>query len=508
MQVSPPDGSRDLAPDQHIEILFDEMVDPVSVPGSIVFSPELEFTTRVRGRRVAIRPDQPFETGQTYVLTLQRGIRDFRKNSMPASWQFVFSAGGEIATGLITGSIAEADSTRPVEVGLFALSDTSARYELLRSVDLANDGSFSFAYLQHGQYRVAAVEGGLSDFPQGINRRPYALPCREQLVIREDTITVLMRLSAPLFQPQISMVEWVTPTFLNVTFSSPFGEAPVPAGLFPTRQTGVYGYVVTSPDSDTTAIDLGLAHTQLGETYLIEPFSVPTQAPVDTLPPVLALARGRVPLKLTFADRGRFITGARGLITFSEPVHTPDSLALDLSGRDSAQVVLQPVSPFSLEFTLAEPERFTRGSFSGAGITDYAGNTVADSLLSITLAFEARPAAGQLRGTVLGVSGSVVVGALTRENHQRVASTVTDSARYFLDGLAPGFYHIFAHQQIGPDALSYYSGRWEPYQGAAPFGEYFEPVEVRARWEVDGIDINFNAGIFEAAQEAPVDRKD
>ncbi len=39
--------------------------------------------------------------------------------------------------------------------------------------------------------------------------------------------------------------------------------------------------------------------------------------------------------------------------------------------------------------------------------------------------------------------------------------------------------------------MPYYSGRWEPYKRAARFSFYPEVVEVRPRWEYDGIDINF-----------------
>ncbi|MFB0517590.1 MAG: Ig-like domain-containing protein [Candidatus Neomarinimicrobiota bacterium] len=104
--VEAPSGTPDLEPDQDIEITFHELVDPVSVPGSVVLTPEIPFSVRVRGRHIRIRPEEPFQTGRTCVLTLQRGIRDYQNNSIPQSYQLVFSTGGKIPVGRIQGQVA------------------------------------------------------------------------------------------------------------------------------------------------------------------------------------------------------------------------------------------------------------------------------------------------------------------------------------------------------------------------------------------------------------------
>ncbi|UCD38685.1 MAG: Ig-like domain-containing protein, partial [Fidelibacterota bacterium] len=66
IQVNPPSGTADLDPSQGIEITFNEQVDPVSVPGSVVIAPEVSFTTRVRGRRILIRPEEPYQPDRAY----------------------------------------------------------------------------------------------------------------------------------------------------------------------------------------------------------------------------------------------------------------------------------------------------------------------------------------------------------------------------------------------------------------------------------------------------------
>lgn len=552
IRVEPPSGTLDLDPNQTIEITFNEQVDPMSVPGSVVFTPEVSFTARVRGKRVLIRPARlsvsqtdslsignsigvgtgGFQDGRTYVLTLQRGIRDYRKNGLAQSYQLVFSTGGNIPAGRIQGRIIESHPQRPVEVGLFRRVDSG--FVHVQSIDLAADSSFSFNYLPDGTYRLAAVEGGLGGFPAAIHRRPYALSPADSLLVRGDTITTAMCLSPPLARPQIQSVEWITPTYLAIIFDMPFGDAPLPPNLYPTDDPLTFGHLLR-PDTqtlDTTVIDLGQGYTWLGEPYRLEPLAIPTPELVDTIPPITVVPGGQVVLEPAIGGDGsrtedissRARDGeARGRITFSEPVRLPPAFTVHLSGKDTldqggpsgsiGQAVDLPLrleTPLVVVLDVPEPERYDRITFSGREITDEAGNAMTDSLLSFTLVYNPPRATGSIRGTIIGFSGRVVVEVRNAATGQRVAYTVTDSAglsggngqmSYVLADVLPGFYTIFGHEQMGARPVPYYSGRWEPYQRAARFNSYPEVIEVRPRWEVDGIDINFRV----ATQILPLD---
>ncbi|UCD38696.1 MAG: Ig-like domain-containing protein, partial [Fidelibacterota bacterium] len=494
MRVEPPSGTTDLAPDQEIVITFDELVDPVSVPGSMVFTPPLDFTTRVRSRRVTIRPAEPFQDGRPYVLTLQRGIRDYRKNSIPQSYQLVFSTGGQIPTGRIEGWVTESDPEQYMEVGLFREADSG--YALVQTVDLALDGTFTFDYLSDGTYRVAAVEGGLSDFPEALHRRPYALPPLDSLVVQGNSASVVMRRSPPLAQPQIRSVEWITPTYMSITFDTPFGEAPLPQNLYPTDDPTVYGYIVEDVSEDTTVVDLGEGYTQLGEPYRLEPLATLSPSLEDTVPPEITVPNRRLALVPDGEDAvaGRYEV-VRGRINFSEPVHLPPGLTARLTGQDTLVIPMVQVNPLMAVLEVLEPERFERAAFLGEEITDVAGNTMKDSLVNLTLVYTPPLAAGSIRGRLEEIKRRVVVETRDSETGELRAHTVTDSAAYYLSAVPPGFYYLFAHEQVGAYPVPYYSGRWEPYHRAARFGYHWEVEEVRPRWEVDGIDINFRVAI-------------
>ncbi len=206
---------------------------------------------------------------------------------------------------------------------------------------------------------------------------------------------------------------------------------------------------------------------------------------------------------------------ARGRIAFSEPVRLPPAFTAHLSGKEggppgrpgqTVDLPLRQETPLTVVLDVPEPERYDRVTFPGWEITDEAGNAMTDSLISFTLVYNPPKATGSIRGAIVGFPGRVVVEVLDAATARRVAYTVTDSTslsgpstqlrtsgqtNYVLEDVPPGFYTIFGHEQVGAYPVPYYSGRWKPYKRAARFSFYPEVVEVRPRWEYDGIDINF-----------------
>ena len=485
MEVTPPNESTGIDTLTDFEVLFDELVDPVSVPGSIEFLPPIPFETRVRGRRVRIRPTEPLKPDQAYVLTLQRGIRDYRNNTLGAALQLVFSTGTSIPAGRIRGHIFGQNEGEFIEVGLYR--ETAKGFTSYQSLGAGDTGAFDFNYLPDGNYRLVAVSGSLADFPAGIRLRPYALATDSILTVSGDTTQLFMQMTAPLAEPQIQSAEWVTPHYVVLTFDQTFGEIMPPETLLPGENPLQFGLVVDPAGADSITINLGNGRNPLGDEYAIRPFHLPVEALQDTSAPLL-LNRQKIELRLLPGS-----AGATGRLRFSEPVVLPADHGVLLTGKDTVNVPLVARSAVVFAFSVSQPELLTKLSLLTAGIADLAGNALSDSVIVISLAFKRPEASGQIRGRITGGEGVVVVEALDADEGRRIAWTVTDSSRYLLENLPPGQYRVTAHAQGGPLPLPYYGGRWDPYRSAARFGHYPSEIEVRPRWEVDGIDINFYA---------------
>ena len=58
--------------------------------------------------------------------------------------------------------------------------------------------------------------------------------------------------------------------------------------------------------------------------------------------------------------------------------------------------------------------------------------------------------------------------------------------------LASGLYELLGFEVLNTlNPNIYFSGLWEPYRRAARFTMYPDTIDVRARWDVEGIIIDF-----------------
>lgn len=494
LAVIPSNESISIDRDVAIDVIFDELVDPVSVPASVEFLPPVSFRTRVRGRRVRIKPDEPLAENQAYVVTLHRGIRDYQNNNLSSTQQLVFSTGNKIPTGRILGKVHGVNAKTGLQLGLFRFADSL--FILYQKLDATDEGLFDFRYLAPGEYRLVGVSGGMADFPAGIFRRHYALTAVDRLRVAEDESEVQMQLAPAISEPQIQSVEWITSSFLALSFDGPFGAESHPAALLPTADPAKFQFIIAAVDRDSIVIDLGTAENRLGEPYVIRPFSTPVVAVEDTVPPKIVSTGKIILLAANQPISESAAPVLTGSLRFSEPVRLPPAATVNLFGLDTIAVPLELDSPLNATFIVSEPDRVHAMTLLVEGIVDLAGNAMTDSLIQRELAFIRPEPTGQIRGQVPSAGRPVVVEALDAESGLRAAWTVTDSAGYLIENVPPGHYTVVGYEQVGERPLPFYSGRWEPYRPAAQFGVYPEKIEVRPRWEVDGIDINFYAVIL------------
>ncbi|SVD02532.1 uncharacterized protein METZ01_LOCUS355386, partial [marine metagenome] len=80
ISIDPPNGSIAITPNQKITLLFNELLDPVSIPSSITF--EENHKVKFRGRRIIITPETKWPENKALKIYLSRKIRDYKKNIM------------------------------------------------------------------------------------------------------------------------------------------------------------------------------------------------------------------------------------------------------------------------------------------------------------------------------------------------------------------------------------------------------------------------------------------
>ena len=76
-------------------------------------------------------------------------------------------------------------------------------------------------------------------------------------------------------------------------------------------------------------------------------------------------------------------------------------------------------------------------------------------------------------------------------NNDNIYTAQVVKRKFKLENLQAGMYNLWAFESLHEtNPETYYSGTWTPYSRAARFVLHPDSVDVRARWDVEGIIID------------------
>ena len=465
LSVSP--GSiLDFSTVQKIIFEFDELIDPASVPPSIKIIPELKYKLKVRGRKIIIQPDKTWPENDIIRISLSRKIRDYKKNMMSKSVILNFSTGPEIPDGIIKGKVVESNNNNLIELGLYEwpMNDSS---QYIHKVEADKLGNFEFKGVKNGQYTLGAIEGSLWSMNQQIEREKYAILTSDFISIstEENEKTVKILLSDPLERRQITSIEMLGQRVFNLIMDDNSKEY----------------FMVDSSYKSGDSISVILEKTNRLEAYMLPEYSFILPDIIDTLRPKLNLSQ--------------FINGEFTLV-FSKPI------SIDTNAITTKQDTLNIPLLFKqiTENTVIIPnlvDTVYNIQIGGASIHDFNGNYFSDSLKTVQINQPQKTEEEKMiGGNILGL-----VEYNGKETLKIKAYNINNGSLYFTDvinkkfkfsNLPSGLYTLWGFELLNfQNPNIYFSGLWQPYRRAARFQHYVDTVDVRARWDIEGIIINF-----------------
>ena len=140
--------------------MFSEYVDR-SVRNAIRIQPRVRFASTYAGDEVEISFDEPLAENTTYTVTIGVDYRDLKGNAPRSATSFTFSTGVDIDTGRISGRVFGADIKKAF---VFLYTDSlDQRFDPSTqlpsyALPVGASGTFAFAGLKAGQYRMVAVQ--------------------------------------------------------------------------------------------------------------------------------------------------------------------------------------------------------------------------------------------------------------------------------------------------------------------------------------------------------------
>ena len=70
--------------------------------------------------------------------------------------------------------------------------------------------------------------------------------------------------------------------------------------------------------------------------------------------------------------------------------------------------------------------------------------------------------------------------------------TIAKSGSFEFKSVRAGKYALDSYELKADDLKNYYSGIWHPFEKSARFVIYPNEIEIRSRWLIEGIEVNYN----------------
>ena len=70
--------------------------------------------------------------------------------------------------------------------------------------------------------------------------------------------------------------------------------------------------------------------------------------------------------------------------------------------------------------------------------------------------------------------------------------TVSINNKFIFNNIKPGIYSLWAYENINKKNDNYFNGKLEPLHSSALLGIYKDEIEVRSKWDIEGIIIKID----------------
>ena len=482
----PESDALEVTRDTEVEIVFSELMNREQTEAALFTSPAGPLQLSWRGPRLRIA--MPLAEERTYVLTVGTGARDLRGNALTESFTLAFATGSQLDRGLVWGRVYQ--DHQPVagthvwayDFGTF--SGEVGLDEPSYQTQSGFDGSYEFARLAPGHYRVLAFRdanrNALPDADEWLALPSSSVEVGEEAVQAGDLALTRQQMSAPVLKRvQAIHAERLMLLFAEVVDLQELelevdGLAVESLYAAPSAEEKIYVETAAQEPDRHYAVQLAFAG-----------------APVQWDAPVRGSARSdRKPPSFVGLTRNRLAPRDALDLLFSEAMQ-PVALAGFWTASDSTQALagdwLWP-APNRARFAPAEP--LAPGAYrlagSAAQLVDRIGNSLADSLLTLSFTVGAETAA--IRGQVqAGEEGRVRIAAIN-EDARTYAEWADEEGRFDLDGLLVGTYSLWAFVDRDGDG-EYSSGSLSPFRYSEPYGRYGEPIDLDVDQIVEEVDI-------------------
>lgn len=524
---APPGGPKDIIPPKlvhavpangsiyftggRVELVFSEYLQENSVHNAIRIQPSLPepLGIKYKGRTLWIDfPDSLIEN-QTYIISINRDLRDEHGVQLGQGLQIAYATGSEIDRGEINGKVYY---DKPVALHLWMVNSESDLTQFYTSppdyvTDADNEGNYSFYHLSPGSYRLIGVDRSSAGLSLDPERMIYGLSWRNIVQLDSNQVKdgINMRIAERFRKIKLIRGEWLGRYWGKLFFSDNISNYEkllsvhvikdssilVPTTFLDMLDKKVLHFILPDSLPDDSRLTITIPAISQGERTLIDSGRVTVRASSESDTSYLDIINPKngfeikpeedrvVPLDIFFS---RIMKDSVN----EDTIHLlSDTIAIPFSS--------QWLSPLHLQIVPKE-NWITRSKFSLVIMRDrispFFGRSLQDSIKTIQISTTNFIGFGNLVGRIEKPYPQPLVAELVPfENEQSKQWTVVNSNSEFeISHVSEGKYSLLIFNDL--DGVRNYSyGQIDPFQPAEWFQFLPDTITIRNNWDMEITDI-------------------
>ena len=480
IEVFPENGSINLSDKNNIEINFNEMIDPNSIKSSIEIYPDIEIQINRYGKKIVIRPKDEWPLDKIFKIKIKRGISDYFGNKLESGMVLTYSTSNKILDGFIEGKIFNNNVISPSTIALYKIINNELFY--YDSIENDKSNMYSFENIGNGDYVVIAIENDIKDIYNDIGKYNYGIYHKTiQLSDKENRFNdINIMFSYPDYKDEIIYL---------TSYNNFYGEAEFLSGdkillINEVLRKDTYSdndsYILYDNSLDSIDIDFNINNS-------IKNYTINNRYKLNT-----AIADSIAPeINESYFDNQDYI------LKFSEPIYINSIVSpfYLIDDNDTTFLKYDYLNPFKVmlsDVELIDDQIYINNLL----ITDYSDtkNILIDNKLNLLSGLE-KPTenGGDISGSInYNGDNKIIVELKNIVSNEDNRLLIDISGKFKFENMAPGKYSIWAYEHINSVTDYYYNGSLKPLKLGARFGLYSGQIEVRANWDIEGIDFNIN----------------
>ena len=520
---APPGGPKDIIPPKlvhavpdngsvyfsggRVELAFSEYLQESSVHNAIRIQPSLPEPPEIiyKGRTLWIDfPDSLIEN-QTYIISINRDLKDEHGVQLGQGLQIAYATGSEIDLGEINGKVYY---DKPLALHLWTVTSESDLTQFYKRppdyiTDADNEGNYSFHHLSSGSYRLIGVDRSSAGLSLDPDRMVYGLSWKNIVQLGSNQVKdgVNMRIVERPRKIKLIRGEWLGWNWGKLFFSDNISNYEKLLSihvikdslvLIPTTFLDMFNkkalhFVLPDSLPSDSRLTIKVPAVSQGERTIIDSgrVTVRTSSKLDTSYLDIIKPKNGFEIK---PEEGRIIPLDIFFSRIMKDSINEDTIHL-LSDTIAIPFSSQWLSPLHLQIVPKE-NWITRSKFSLVIMRDrifpFFGRSLQDSIKTIDVFTKNFIGFGNLVGRIEKPYPQPLVAELVPfENEQSKQWTIVNSNSEFeINHVSEGKYLLLIFNDL--DGIRDYSyGQVDPFQPAEWFWFFPDTITIRNNWDME-----------------------